>query len=102
MNDQPTYQFFTNEDFKKILATQGTIQTDVALAANNLKWIIENYQNQCKEIAKLEATCQALNEKYNSLRGDVLKYVGIGIGVMTVITLVISAINLGILRLPWT
>lgn len=98
---EPTYQIFTSDDIKKILATQSAIQIDVALAGNNLKWIVENYQNQCKVIDGMQQTCSKLDEKYNALKGDVIKYNGIAIGVMTVISLLITAINLGFIHLPW-
>jgi len=93
----PTYQFFTNEDFKKILSTQGDIQTDVAVANTNLKWIVENYKNQCDEFKKLQTTCDNLTDKYNDLRADMGKYIGIGIGLAAAISLLISLLNLRVL-----
>ena len=69
MKDDPSYQFFTDEDFKKILATQGDIQKDVAVASNDLKWIIENYKNQCKELESLKITCENLKTELNNLKG---------------------------------
>jgi uncharacterized membrane protein YukC len=82
MNDS-TYQFFTEDDFKKILTTQGDIKTDVAVATNDLKWIIDNYKNQCKEIEDLKTTVE-------NLKTDFWKYIGIGIGISITVSLFIS------------
>ena len=89
MND-PTYQFFTDEDFKKILTTQGDIQKDVAVANTNLEWIVKNYQNQCKELETLKTTCDTLQKELNSLKSEVWKYIGIGIGAMAVVSILVS------------
>jgi hypothetical protein len=89
MND-PTYQFFTDEDFKKILTTQGDIQKDVAVANTNLEWIVKNYQNQCKELETLKATCETLKTELGNLKNEVWKYIGIGIGAMAVVSILIS------------
>jgi polyhydroxyalkanoate synthesis regulator phasin len=87
---ESTYQFFTDEDFKKILNTQGDIQKDVAVAANNLNWIIENYKNQCKEMEQLRTEVDNLKTKYNDLKAEVWKYVGVGAGAVTAIYLFIA------------
>jgi hypothetical protein len=100
MADQ-TYQFFTDADFKKILDTQGNIQTAVAVATNNLEWIVKNYNNQCHEIEELgkridqvSKNYEKLEAKYNDLRGEMIKYVGMGAGAAAVVAFVISI-------LPW-
>ena len=88
MND-PTY-LFTDDDFKKIIATQSDIQKDVAVTGNDLKWIIENYKNQCKEFEALKTTCDNLQKEINNLKNEVWKYIGIGIGAMAVVSILIS------------
>jgi hypothetical protein len=89
-----TYQFVTAEDFKKLLSSQGDIKLDVAVAINDLAWIIKTYNNQCKEIEGLQNKIIDLEKNYNTLLGDVKKYIGIGIGAMAVISLLISLLNL--------
>jgi dsDNA-specific endonuclease/ATPase MutS2 len=95
--NEPSYQFFTDADFKKILSTQSDIQTDVAVATNDLKWIIENYKNQCREIEDIHKRIdkvledhELLKTKYNELKTEMWKYLGMGAGAMTVIYLLIS------------
>jgi tetrahydromethanopterin S-methyltransferase subunit G len=95
MSNPPTYQFCTEEDFKRIADAQARIGTDVAVATNDLRWIIENYKNQCKEIERIQSRCDDLAAKYNTLKGDVMKYIGIAIGATAVISLLISLLNLG-------
>ena len=95
MSDPPTYQFCTEEDFKRIAEAQTRIGVDVAVASNDLRWIIENYKNQCKEIERIQGRCDDLAVKYNTLKGDVMKYIGIAIGATAVISLLISLLNLG-------
>ena len=92
--EDPTYQLFTANDIKHLLENQGDIKTSVAVANANLSAIKENFQNQCKNIDALQQSCSKLDEKYNALRGDVLKYTGIGIGAATVISKVVSLLAL--------
>lgn len=83
-------QFFTDADIKTIISTQGEIKTAVAVATNNLTWIIENYKNQCKEIEGLKKDVKDLQDLYNNLKSEIWKYVGMGVGAATVIYLLIA------------
>lgn len=107
---ESSYQFFTDADFKKILDTQGNIQKDVAVAANNLNWIIENYKNQCKEIESLQTEIanikkthnediDAVKKMYTDLKAEVWKYVGVGAGAVTAAGVIIMIINF-VINLP--
>jgi hypothetical protein len=74
---------FTDEDIKKILSEQSDIRTQLAEAATNLKWIVNNYNKQC-------ADTESLKTELSNLKSLVWKYIGIGIGLGVGINLALS------------
>lgn len=92
MAEQKTNHYFTDDDIKEILKVQGEIQKDIAVAANNLTWMITTYTNQCTEISGLKDDLQKLKDKVDSITITVWKYVGMGAGAVLAIELLVMAL----------
>lgn len=87
-----TQHYFTDDDIKKISQVQGQIQTDIAVATNNLNWIITTYKNQGVEIESLKNKVEDLRKEIGNIKITVWKYIGMGAGAVIAIELFVMAL----------
>ena len=87
-----TQHYFTDDDIKKISEVQGQIQTDIAVATNNLNWIITTYKSQGVEIENLKKEIGDLRKELGSITITVWKYIGMGAGATVIIELIVMAL----------
>lgn len=92
MTEPKSNHYFTDDDIKQILAVQGQTKADIAVAVNDLKWIIKTYTSQCNEITELQKTIIELDRKLDAVTNTVWKYAGFGAGVILVVELIFMAL----------
>jgi hypothetical protein len=96
MDDKtPDFHYFSDDDVRQILKVQGDIQTNIAVAANDVKWFIDTYKKQCVEIDGLKTEIKTLHAIIGSLKATMWKYIGIGIGIaiaVELLTLVLALV----------
>jgi t-SNARE complex subunit (syntaxin) len=83
---------FTDDDIKKIIENQGKIQQDIAVAANNLTWIIATYKSQTEEINKLTKRVADLEKLVGDMTVTIWKYIGMGAGAVLVVEIIVMAL----------
>ena len=107
MKDSPTnpqlQTRFTDDDIKQIVDAQTTItanlaaaSTNLAVASNNIDWIVKTYSTEYKKITDMQL-------EVSDLKAIFWKYIGIGAGisisvsfVITLVTLYLKLISIGV------
>lgn len=85
MGEEPTYHRFTDDDISKLITTQSDISANVAVAKNNIEWIVKTYNTQCEKVTTLQ-------KEVGDLKSEIWKYIGIGIGASAGISFTIAVL----------
>ena len=85
---------FTDDDIKQIVDAQTTItanlaaaSTNLAVASNNIDWIVKTYSTEYKKITDMQL-------EVSDLKAIFWKYIGIGTGISISVSFVITLVTL--------
>jgi hypothetical protein len=85
---------FCDDDVKILIRSQAEItanlalaSTNLAVASNNIDWIVKTYSTEYKKMTDLQL-------EVAEIKGTLLKYIGIGTGVSIAVSFVVTLLTL--------
>lgn len=83
---------FCDDDVKTLIRTQAEItanlalaSTNLAVASNNIDWIVKTYSTEYKKLSDLQL-------EMSNIKSTMWKYIGIGIGASAAISFIIAVL----------
>lgn len=85
LSEKTDYHRFTDEDVSKLISSQSEISSNLAVATNNIVWIVKTYNTEYEKLTTLQ-------KEVGDLKSTIWKYIGIGLGASATISFVIAVL----------